>query len=71
MASDYTPPKGWYEFKDFNIRKFLEELEQEHNYNKFDSRDQAIWFLFSALNALREGMLEIESRLDKLEKKQP
>ena len=64
----YKGPRGWYEFKNYNIRELLEKLEAEGLGTSPTSSEINLVFILSALNALREGLLEIKKRIDKLEK---
>jgi hypothetical protein len=63
-VSIFKSSRGWDELKKINLRKILEEVEAENKGKPFSNMDKNVVFIISALNALREGLLEIEKRME-------
>jgi len=60
----FKSSRDWDEFKKINLRKIIEEVEAENKGKPFSGMEKNVVFIMSALNALREGLLEIEKRIE-------
>ena len=70
MSSDWdSHTKGWSDLREFNIRQTIENVEAELGSSPLSKLDKRDLEFLSMINALREGLLQVEQRLDRLEEK--